>query len=437
MIKKVLASVTALAAAITLVSCGPQNSEFSGVKNSGECTITLSWWGGDERHEATKAAAELFESRHPEINVETEYGSWSGWKNKIFSQFESGECADVMQVNYDWLVSLSYDGSGFYDLEKLGKYIDLENFDKSILEFGRRNGVLNAVPASVTGRTLFYNKNAFESAGAELPETWDDLFTAAEKLNRQGAYPLEADNGSGFTAFYLAVVYEQQKTGHQFITEDGNIGFDVSELSDALSFYKSLQDAGVVRSVEMMNGENGNFNESDSWKNGKTAGIAEWGSSVSKYRSALNNPDSLVCGPLLEMDGAEGTGWMYKPSVLFAVNSKTEHPAESAMLLDFLLNDPDCARILGTTRGIPASASALEALQGTDMLSGPAWDSANILFDSKPVLISPYFENSEMQKYYRQAIESVSLGILSPEEAARGIYANIIYTLREIKEGLA
>ena len=55
--------------------------------------------------------------------------------------------------------------------------------------------------------------------------------------------------------------------------------------------------------------------------------------------------------------------------------------------------------------------------------------------NSDPILISPYFENAEMQKYYRDAIEAVSLEILTPEEAAQGIYANIIYTLGNIREG--
>ncbi len=105
------------------------------------------------------------------------------------------------------------------------------------------------------------------------------------------------------------------------------------------------------------------------------------------------------------------------------------------MFLDFIMNDPECAKILGTTRGIPVSSSALSALESSGQLSGLAYESTNKLMNSNPVLISPYFENAEMQKYYNDAIEAVSLDILTPEEAAQGIYANIIYTLGNIKEG--
>lgn len=438
MFKKFLVSAISLLTAAALVSCGP--GEVPAAGNTGnqeeECTITFSWWGSDERHEATLEAVRLFESIHPEIHVETDYGSWTGWKRKIFDDIKSGEAADLMQVNYDWMVDLSYDGTGFMNLEELGEYIDLSQFDDSVLQFGRRNGVLNAVPASITGRSLFFNRDVFDRAGAELPESWNDLYIAAGKLNQIGSYPLEADKGSGFTAFYISVVYEQQKTGHQFITDEGDIGFDVNELADALAFYKSLQDAGAVRSVEQMKGEEGNLSSSDTWKNGTVAGIAEWGSSVSKYQKAFENPEVLETGELLMLPDAKSTGWMYKPSLLFAVNSESKYPEQSAMLLDFILNNPKAAEILGTTRGIPVSESALNTLRAENKLGGLAYDSTNALTASKPVLISPYFENSEMQKYYNEAIEAVSMELLTPEEAAQGIYANIVYTLGEIKEGL-
>lgn len=435
MLKKMLISATAVIMSFSLVSCGA--SELPSAYEAGEeCTISFSWWGGDERQQATQEAIELFESRYPEIHVETESGAWSGWKKKIFDDIESGNAADLMQVNYDWMVDLSYDGSGFYDLNKLDKFVDLCQFDESVLEFGQRNGVQNAVPVSITGRSLFFNTEKFAEAGADLPYDWDDLIDAGNKFREIGAYPLEADTGSGFTAFYLAVVYEQQKTGHLFITADGEIGFNVEELADALSFYKKLQDEGVVRSVEQMKKDSGNLISSDTWKNGTVAGIAEWGSSVSKYQKALENSESLSVGNLLMLSGAESTGWMYKPSLMFAVNKDTEYPVQTAMLMDFLLNDPECAEILGTTRGIPVSESALGALKESDKLNGLAWDSTTSLLESNPVLISPYFENSEMQKYYNDAIEAVSMELLTPEEAAQGIYANIVYTLREIKDGL-
>jgi oligogalacturonide transport system substrate-binding protein len=402
-----------------------------------ECTISISWWGGDERNEATEEAIALFEEKYPNIHVTTDSGAWSGWKDKIFEELDTGTATDVIQVNYDWLVTQSYDGSGFFDLESLSDYIELSNFTEDILQFGRRNGVLNAIPVSMTTRSLFYNKSIYDQAGVDIPTTWDDLFEVAPKLNAIGSYPLNCDNGSSCTAWYVCVAYEQQKTGKQFITADGEIGFTVDEIADALQFYKDMQDSGVIRGVQQINSQDteDNIYDCKTWKTGVIGGICEWGSSVAKYQDALDDPDSLVIGDLLTMDNAQSDGWMYKPSLLFAINKDTEYPVQSALLLNFLYNDPECAEILGTSRGIPVSSTALSTLESKGLLTGLANESNEQILSSNLVLISPYMENNEMTAYYNEAIESVSLGLLTPEEASQGIYANIIFTLDELKEG--
>lgn len=443
--KKVAVILSALMCLLVGTSCSDTSNISSSIINNNiqynpdeECTITISWWGGDERHEATEKAIEVFESRYPNIHVETDYGAWSGWKNKVFDELDNGTCTDVIQVNYDWLVTESYDGSGFYNLESLSNYIELSNFSNDILEFGRRNGVLNAIPVSITGRSMFYNKSVYDKAGVDIPSTWDDLMTVAPKINAIGSYPLNcSNNDTTCTAWYLCVVYEQQKTGKEFITSDGELGFTVEEIADALQFYKDLQDNGVVRSVQVTKAQDTAENnyECKTWKNGVIGGILEWGSSVSKYQGTLENPEDLVIGNLLTMEDTKSSGWFYKPSLLFAINKDTQYPVQSAMLLDFLLNDSESAEILGTTRGIPVSSSALAVLEEKNMLSGLAYESNNQIVDKGLIVISPYMENTKMTEYYNQAIEEVSMEILSPYDAAQGIYANMIFTLEELKEG--
>ena len=44
--------------------------------NGDQVTLSISWWGGDSRHEATLAALELFEEKYPNIKVEPQYGAW-------------------------------------------------------------------------------------------------------------------------------------------------------------------------------------------------------------------------------------------------------------------------------------------------------------------------------------------------------------------------
>jgi oligogalacturonide transport system substrate-binding protein len=60
--------------------------------------------------------------------------------------------------------------------------------------------------------------------------------------------------------------------------------------------------------------------------------------------------------------------------MLLAVNRGTRHPNEAALLLNFLLNDPEAVRIFEVKRGAPVSKSALKVLEGEGALKGLAWE---------------------------------------------------------------
>lgn len=157
-----------------LSACGSK-SEVSYTQPDGsldECTLYFSWWGGDDRHEATLEAIEIWNELHPEITIVAEYGGWDGWTEKISAQISGNTVPDVMQINYDWLINFSKDGLGFYDLYTLDN-LDLSGYDEETLLFGEVKGHLNAVTVSMSGRGLFYNSEVYDSIGASYPETWD------------------------------------------------------------------------------------------------------------------------------------------------------------------------------------------------------------------------------------------------------------------------
>ena len=80
----------------SFVSCSAKNDD----KN---CTIRFSWWGKKARTEYTLQGISMFESLNPTIKVQPEYDSWSNYESSIENALETGTCADVMQINFDWL----------------------------------------------------------------------------------------------------------------------------------------------------------------------------------------------------------------------------------------------------------------------------------------------------------------------------------------------
>ncbi len=398
------------------------------------CTLRFSWWGGDDRHQAYLDAIELWNTIHPEIIIKPEYGGWDGWTEKITSQISSGTAPDIMQINYDWLINFSRDGSGFYDLSLLDN-LDLSGYDEETLSFGMVSDRLNAVTVSMSGRGLFYNSDTYAEAGAQYPETWTELLNLGEKFSSKELYPLDLDIQSGGTAWYLAIVYVQQTTGKQFISMDGTLGFTADDIKTALDFYKKLEENHVIRTVKVRTDEDGNaaLYQSPEFIDGTVAGVLEWGSAIGKYEGVLDS-GVLESGPLLTDDNGNSGGWMIKPSLLYAVNPYTEYPDEAAEFMNFLLNNTDCAEILGTTRGIPASGYAFEKLSETGQLTGLAYENALMLEKLDTVTISPYMELPRMKDIYNTAIEKVSYNTADTAQAAEEMYSSINDYLESFKE---
>ncbi|MBO5163119.1 MAG: carbohydrate ABC transporter substrate-binding protein [Ruminococcus sp.] len=420
----------------SLSACGGSRSGFTPPDGTlDKCTLRFSWWGGDDRHEATLSAIELWNAKHPDITIVPEYGGWDGWTEKVGTQLSGGTEPDIMQINYDWLISFSSDGKGFYDLELLTDYLDLTQFDSDVLSFGEVGGVLNGVTVSVSGRGLFYNSETYKHFGAEYPKTWSELIDLGEKFHKEDIYPLDVDIQSGGTAWYLAVVYVQQQTGKQFITIDGELGFTEEDIKDALDFYKKLEDGHVIRTIDMRTDEDGTaaLYQSPEFIDGRVAGVLEWGSSVGKYEMTLSE-GVLEAGPMLSDDSGKSGGWMIKPSLLYAISRNTKNPDEAAAFMDFMLNDTEAASLLGTTRGIPASRTAEESLEKSGRLTGLAQENDALLEQLDTMTISPYMELAQMKEYYNTAIEKVSYNAADTAEAAHEMYVSITEYLERIRK---
>ena len=82
-------------AAVLLTSCESENNQ--------QKKITVSWWGGESRHEATVSAIKAFEKENPDIKVDVQFGAWDGWEDSMTAAFYAGTQADITQINWNWI----------------------------------------------------------------------------------------------------------------------------------------------------------------------------------------------------------------------------------------------------------------------------------------------------------------------------------------------
>ena len=406
--------LTALLTALALAGLTACTEEQVVLEQTEQTEITLSWWGNDVRNEYTLEAVERFEAAHPGIKVKCSYSEWSGYEARSQVQMISGTEADVMQINVGWLSQYSEDGTGYYDLETLGDRVDLSSFSEDMLDYGRRNGTLNAVPIAMNAETVYINKTVYDSYGLPIPETWDDLFEAAKVMEKDGVYPMSAASKAVF--MYL-VAYGEQLTGKHFFDDRSRITFSQADLQLMIDMYVRMVRENVIPKVEDY--------QRLQLDDGAYAGTVAWVSDAMNYwGGALGNGYEIVPAPYTAFpENQSREGWYAKPATLYAISKNTEHPQEAAMLLDFMLNSPEWAELQGIEKGIPASQAARSYLAENGQLEGLQYEASLVMEENPQVSqMNSLIETGTLYDSFIDVCDLVLFDKNTPEEAAAQLY---------------
>jgi len=325
--------------------------------------LRMSWWGGNSRHQATLKAIAAFEQRYPHIKVKAEYTGWDGHLARLTTQMASGTEPDVMQTNWPWLPIFSKNGSGYYDLNTLKETLDLSQYEQKDLLSTTINGKLNGLPISVNAPVFYYNNETWKKAGLDYPKNWEQLFAAGKVFQQtlgDDYYPFAMVDQD---VILLLNSYMMQKYAKPMFSPDGKSPWDDAQWREAFAFVKRLSDEHIIpRPKKMSAYGKGNLYEMKPWIVGAWGGTYTWNISIRMYINNLTAPAKLVLGDYVMMPGAHEAGIYFKTAQLFALAKSTRHPHEAALLVNFLLNDPQAVNALGLERGIPLSKAAEKLL---------------------------------------------------------------------------
>ena len=418
---------------ILTVSCGEKNNT-SGTDGSKEIVLRFLWWGSESRHKATLDAIKLFEEKNPGIKIKAEYGGTDGYFQKLSTQLTGNTAPDIMQVDYIWLFNFSKNGDGFYDINLLKDEFNLANYTKEDLSYTTINGKLNAIPVGMNGRAFFFNKSLYERAGVEIPKTFDELL-ASDKILKQKIGPnaksldiVTSDSGAMFFVEY----YVEQKYGKTLINTDNKVGVTKEELADAFRFYKMLADSGAVISAKDRAGA-GNYPDDQNplWINGELGGVLNWNTMIGAYGDMLKKGDTMVAGDFLTGIGDHKSAYL-KVNMTLAINKNTKHPKEAAKFLNFLLSDPEAAKILGTVRGIPLNKSAYAELEKEGLTTGPVAEGLTKALNFSGPKKSPYIEDERTRQLGLVITQKLDYNEITPEQAGEQMYTELTKLLEQM-----
>ncbi|MCL8026822.1 ABC transporter substrate-binding protein [Nocardioides bruguierae] len=413
------AAVALMSVAGTMAACGSDSSSADGVT-----TIRFAWWGNDDRAAATEKAVELFEAANPDIKVETEFGDYGSYVQKLTTQVAAQAAPDVIQLDRPTFGEYAQRNV----LVNLDDYVDDGTLDLSmipdeLLAGEQYEGVQYALPAGQTTQMMVYDVKAFEKIGVDPSQgwTWSEFTDAMQQL-------ADSTGTAGFTDIGWAIDWFDtwlHQRGKSVYTPEGALGFEVADLAEFWTWTNQMREDGLATPAEMTTQQDGSTTNSGL--------IADASSIEENYDSNLTGyvgatTEKLAAAPLpTDTPGADTSGMAALPPVYYGVPRSSQNAEAAVKLLDFLMNDPEAGAALGASRGIPPNtdirADVCDAADEVSKMVCTYEDSVADQVGDSSTWGWPT-GSSSVKADFQQIYDTVIFGQATPEAAAEQLVSN-------------
>ena len=168
-----------------------------------EVVLTMGSWRPDDVEQMNHILAR-FHEEYPNITVRHDPTNPPEYNAVLETQLEAGTAPDLFYLRSYSTSRMQYE-QGY--LEPLGDLPGLnENFDPAMLAaWATDDGVPYGVPFIATSHGVYYNEDLFAELGLSVPDTWEELLTAAQTIKDAGYVPFA--NASGDTWTIAEIVF--------------------------------------------------------------------------------------------------------------------------------------------------------------------------------------------------------------------------------------
>ena len=370
-----------LALAMGLSACG------GGSSSDGKIHLTMTWWGSDSRHTTTKKLIALYEKSHPNIVISPTYTGWDDYWDRLATTVAGGNTPDIMQQDFRYVHEYA-DRGALADLDRyIPSVIDNSKLDKPILATGQLDGKTYAIPTGVNAFALVVNPDLVKKAGVTLPDdktwSWDDFVNFAAKITQTGRGSVHGTEDMGYYDGGLEVFARQH--GEDLFTPDGKLGMSPQTLTAWFNLIVKMRDTKAEPAPSVTH---------ETWAGGIDQSLLATDKSASSFwwtnqLSALS-ADAKAPLELRRMPGesqAAKPGMFLKPAMFWSISSRSKHPKEAAQFVNFLINDPQAAKLQLSDRGLPINTQLRSQITGE--LSPADQKSESFVNEISPTLAPP------------------------------------------------
>lgn len=429
--KRILCTVFCVVVILSFTGCGAGhgtwnmddgfsiNNQASG---SDAVIITMTWWGGQTRHDQTQAVCDLYTSQHPNVKFELLPSGWDGYFDRLATQTASGSMPDIVQLDYQYLTTYARNGS-LTDLQPFidNGTIDVSDIDEDLLQTGKAADKMAAIVLSSGMLSVGYNLDVLAEAGVEEPTsawTWDDfLQMCAAVYEKTGKYGISMDSVADMNIYH----YWIRQHGAELFSDDNRaLGYtDDRIFVDFVNMWNNLMDEGAMPDPDMYAQIATLGQETGPVVTGDAASIFEWNNYASKV-SSVNDRIKMVTPPLFDSSEAKGL-WM-KPGMFFAVAETSKVKQEAAAFISWFINSREANEIMMAERGTPVSSAIRQYLIDSGSMGAQQTAMFEEIAGAKELCgETPPPEPagiSEINEAFKRAANSVYYGQATAERAA-------------------
>lgn len=265
--KSVFSSSVAAVLLMSMLTACASSSAPSAETTSGAATAAAEMTGEQVKKEPAKITALVQQSRNYEglqkmieklktdenITVDVQVVPDGESLNMIKMKLNSGEAPDLIDYNVPAIYSIIDPQQNFADLSDCEFVKRMTIPENTMYTDGKVYGFRFLSVNSTHG--FIYNKDVFEQCGVtKVPETWDELLTACEKIKAAGVTPLFIPKDTWVPQIFMTDNFVKalgQKESEDFaakVLKNEIKWTDVPEFAEVIDKYLDLYNKGYVNS---------------------------------------------------------------------------------------------------------------------------------------------------------------------------------------------
>ncbi|MGB2711918.1 MAG: extracellular solute-binding protein [Conexibacter sp.] len=194
-----LAALAALALAVAGCGGGDDEGGSTGGANadvSGSVSVVGIWTGDEQK--SFQAVIDAFNEQYPQVDVKyTSAGD--NVPTVVSTAVEGGNPPDVATIAQPGLIEEFQQKGAAKPIDYVKPTLE-QNYPPDFIDLGTIDGKLYSfVYKGANKSTVWFNVSAFDAAGVDPPQTWDDFLTDAKTLKASGVPAYSIGGADGWT----------------------------------------------------------------------------------------------------------------------------------------------------------------------------------------------------------------------------------------------